>query len=183
MKRSSLRRLVFSAALAAIYAVLTVATGFMSYGSIQLRVAEALCILPYFFPWTSWGLLTGCLLANLLSPLGALDAVFGSAATLLSCCCIALIGKNGREHGWGHCIAACAMPVLWNGLLVGGVMALTGEYTLLLFPLLLLSFGGMVALGEAAVMFVIGLPLLRWLPGSRAFRKLAEMLDSGDFRA
>ena len=180
MKRHSVHRLAFSAMIAAAYAVLTIATGFMSFGTVQLRIAEALCILPYFFPWTTWGLFAGCLLANLMSPLGAPDVIFGSLATLLSCCCIAVIGKGGRERGWGHCIAACAMPVLWNGVIVGSVMALTGEYTLLLFPMLVLSFGGMVALGEAAVMFVIGLPLLRWLPDSKAFRRLREKLDSGE---
>ena len=180
MKNRSVHRLAFSALLAAIYAALTAALSFMSFGTVQLRVAEALCVLPFFFPWSAWGLTLGCLLANLLSPLGALDAVFGTLATLLSCLCIAVIGKGGRERSWGCCIAACAMPVLWNGLLVGGVLALTGEYTLLLFPMLLLTFGGTVALGEATVMFCIGLPLLRWLPGSRVFRKLSEALDSGE---
>ena len=178
MKHHSVHRLAFSALLAAVYAVLTIVTGFMSFGTVQLRIAEALCILPYFFPWTTWGLFGGCLLANLLSPLGAPDVVFGSLATLLSCCCVAVIGKNGRERGWGHCISACCMPVFWNGLLVGSVMALTGEYTLLLFPGMLLTFGGMVALGEAAVMFVIGLPLLRWLPSSPVFVRISEKIDS-----
>lgn len=180
MKQNPVRKLTFSALIAAVYAVLTIATGFMSFGTVQFRIAEALCILPYFFPWTAWGLFAGCLLANLISPIGALDVIFGSLATLISCCCVAVIGKRGRERGWGHCIAACCMPVFWNGLIVGSIMALTGEYTLLLFPGLLLTFGGMVALGEAAVMFVIALPLLRLLPSSARFRKLAEMLDTGN---
>lgn len=176
MKRNSVHRLAFSAVIAAVYAVLTIATGFMSFGTVQLRIAEALCILPYFFPWTTWGLFAGCLLANLMSPLGALDVIFGSLATLLSCCCIAVIGKNGRERGWGHCVAACCMPVLWNGVLVGGVIALAGEYPLLLFPVMM----GTVALGEAVVMFVFGLPLLRWLPDGALLRKLREKLDAGE---
>ena len=176
MKRYSVHRLAFSAMIAAVYAALTVATGFMSFGTVQLRIAEALCILPYFFPYTALGLFAGCLLANLMSPLGALDVVFGSLATLLSCLCIAVIGKEGRERGWGSCVAACCMPVVWNGILVGGVIALTGEYPLLLFPVMM----GAVALGEAAVMFILGLPLLRWLPDGKAFRKISEMLDRGE---
>ena len=177
MKKHSVHRLAFSALLAAIYAALTVALSALSFGTVQLRVAEALCVLPFFFPWTTWGLTLGCLLANLVSPVGAADAVFGTIATLLSCLCVAVIGKEGRETGWGACIAACCMPVLWNGLIVGCVLALTGEYTLLLFPVTALMFGGMVALGEAAVMLVLGLPLLRWLPGSRVMKLLAEKLD------
>ena len=180
MKNRSVHRLAFSALLAAIYAALTAALSFMSFGTVQLRVAEALCVLPFFFPWSTWGLVLGCLLANLLSPLGALDTVFGTLATLLSCLCIAVIGKEGRERSWGHCIAACCMPVLWNGLIIGCVLALTGEYTLVLFPVTALMFGGMVALGEAAVMFILGLPLLRWLPGSRVMKLLSEKLDIGE---
>ncbi len=180
MKNQSPHRLTFTALIAAVYAALTMATGFMSYGNLQLRIAETLCILPYFFPWTTWGLFVGCLLANLLSPLGALDAIFGSLATLISCCCIAVIGKAGRERGWGHCIAACAMPVLWNGVIVGSVMALTGEYTLVLFPMMVLTLGGMVALGEAVVMSAHGLPLLRRLPGSRIYAWVCKRLDIGE---
>ena len=176
MKRYSVHRLAFSAVIAAVYAVLTIATGFMSFGTVQFRIAETLCILPYFFPFTTWGLFAGCLMANLRSPMGALDVVFGSLATLLSCCCVAVIGKEGRERGWGHCVAACGMPVVWNGILVGGVIALTGEYPLLLFPVMM----GAVALGEAAVMFIIGLPLLRWLPDGALLRKLREKLDTGE---
>ena len=123
---------------------------------------------------------TFCLLANLVSPMGAAEAVFGTLATLMSCLCIAVIGKEGRERGWGHCIAACCMPVLWNGLIIGCVLALTGEYTLVMFPVTALMFGGMVALGEAAVMFILGLPLLRWLPGSRVMKQLSEKLDIGE---
>jgi len=177
MKNASVRRLAFSAVLAAAYAALTVSTGFMSFGAVQFRIAEALCVLPFFFPDAVWGLTVGCLMANLVSPAGAADVVFGTLATLLSCLCIAAIGKKGRERGWGRCIAACAMPVLWNGLIIGCVLALAGEHTPAMFPVLALTYGGTVALGEAAVMFALGLPLLRWLPGSRLFCQISERLD------
>ena len=85
---NSVRRLAFSAIIAAVYAALTMALGFMSYAGIQYRVAEALCVLPFFFPQTTWGLFIGCVIANLLSPAGPLDIVFGSLATLL--CCLAI---------------------------------------------------------------------------------------------
>jgi len=178
MQSHSVRKLTCSALIAAVYAALTVATGFMSFGSVQFRIAEALCILPFFFPFSTYGLFVGCLLANLVSPVGPADVVFGSLATLLSCCCVALIGKNGQERGWGHCIAACLMPVLWNGIIIGSLLALTGGYTLMLFPSLMLMFGASVALGEAVVMLLIGLPLLRWLPKSSFLNLLRKYLDN-----
>ena len=51
--------LAINALVAAIYAALTMALGFMSYAGIQYRVAEALCVLPFFFPGTVWGLFIG----------------------------------------------------------------------------------------------------------------------------
>ena len=65
MRPLSVRRLTFSALIAAIYAVITITTGAIAYGPIQFRIAEALCILPFFLPFTTWGLFVGCILANL----------------------------------------------------------------------------------------------------------------------
>lgn len=178
MKHPSVHRLAFCAIVAAIYAVLTIFTGFMSFGTIQFRIAEALCVLPFFFPWSVWGVVVGCLMANLISPMGILDVVFGSLATFVSCLCISIIGNTARRNAWWPCIAACTMPVLWNGIVIGCLLALTGEYTLVMFPIMALVFGSTVALGEAVIMFVLGLPLLRWLPGSRLFLILSEKLDT-----
>ena len=177
MNSRLVHRLTFSALLAAAYAALTMATGFMSYGYVQLRIAEAFCILPFFFPFTTWGLFIGCVIANLLSPVGIADVVFGSLATLLACLSVAVIGRGGRSMG--RCIAACAMPVLWNAVIVGAVIAFAGSPVsmaagILLFPM----YAGFVALGEAAVMFIIGLPLMRALPKKAAFRRLCERLDA-----
>ncbi len=70
--------------IAAVYFVLTMAVAPISYGNIQMRISEALCVLPFFTPAAVPGLFIGCLLANLLSPLGVFDIVFGSLATLLA---------------------------------------------------------------------------------------------------
>ena len=178
MKNLSVRRLVVCALLAAVYAALTIATGFMSYGNIQLRIAEALCVLPAIFPFTTWGLFVGCILANLMSPSGMLDVIVGSLATLVSCCCTAILGRGGRSMG--RSIAVCLMPVLWNAVVLGAMFALTGEYSRVMFPLLFALYGGEIALGEAVIMFLLGLPLLRWLPGSRWYPALCERLDTGE---
>ncbi|MBQ3557599.1 MAG: QueT transporter family protein [Oscillospiraceae bacterium] len=84
MPKNNLRQLTFAAVLAAVYAVLTMVLPIPQYGPVQIRFAEALCVLPFLFPAATPGLFVGCVLANLTSPY-ALDIVFGSAATLLAC--------------------------------------------------------------------------------------------------
>lgn len=180
MKKASVQRLAFTALIAAVYAALTMCLGFMSYGNIQFRIAEALCILPFFFPYTTWGLFIGCLIANLISPSGILDIVFGSLATLLSCLCVAVIGAAGSKRSWGRCVAACLMPVIFNAVIVGGVITLSTLEPDLLLPMIAVQVFGVYALevgaGELAVMLIIGLPLMRVLPERDFFRRLSEKL-------
>lgn len=179
MKNRSAQQLAFAALIAAVYAVLTIATGFMSYGSIQFRIAEVLCILPFFFPCAIWGVFAGCLLANLMSPAGFIDVVLGSLATLLTCICVARVGKNRAQRNWGTCILTVLIPVVINAVVVGFVLAVSGAKFggSAAFAILYLTYAAEVALGEAAVMFLIGLPLLRWLPGSKVYHFLCEKLD------
>ena len=84
--RFSVHQLALSGIIAALYAVMAYfASVFgVAYGPIQCRFSEALCVLPFFFPEATPGLFIGCLVANLLSPYGVLDIVFGSLATLLA---------------------------------------------------------------------------------------------------
>ena len=84
MRKTDLRQLTFAAVLAAVYAALTLALPIPQYGPVQIRFAEALCVLPFLFPAATPGLFVGCVLANLASPY-VLDVFFGSAATLLAC--------------------------------------------------------------------------------------------------
>jgi len=178
MKNLSARRLALCAVLAAVYAALTIATAAFSYGTVQFRIAEALCVLPALFPFTAWGLFVGCILANLVSPGGILDVIFGALATLACCGCAAAIGKGGRSMG--HSIAVCLMPVAWNAVVIGAVLAVTAgvspENSAPLW-VFFLAYAAEVALGEAVVMFALGLPLLRFLPKSRWYPLLAEKLD------
>ena len=170
MKNLTVRRLTMTALLAAVYAALTMGLGFISYESVQFRIAEALCVLPFFFPWTTWGLFLGCVIANLLSPAGVLDVVFGSLATLLSCLAVAALGRGDRRR-WVNCVFACLMPVLFNAVIVGAVItfaltpALASSPVWLIFLVNALSVGA----GEAVVLFALGLPLLRFLPKSRVY--------------
>ena len=92
-------------------------------------------------------------------------------------------GKRWDGKSWGKCILACLMPAVWNGVVIGALLALTagsGEGARLT---LFFLYGAEVAAGELAVLFVLGLPLMRWLPGSRLSALLSEKLDSEEATA
>ena len=110
------RQIAVAGVTAALYAVLSYfASVFnVAFGPIQCRFSEALCVLPFFLPETVPGLFIGCLTANLLSPYGALDIVFGSLATLLSALWTARVRRS-----W----LAPLPPVLCNAVIVGAVIS------------------------------------------------------------
>lgn len=164
----STKKLTAAALTCAAYAALTLALAPISYGPLQFRVSEVLCVLPFFVPCTVWGLAAGCALANLAGSLGLLDVVFGSAATLGAGLCMAALG--GGRAAWPRLLLAALMPVLWNGAVIGAV--LTWTLTAAPFPRLSPAFwvfAGQVACGELAVMAVLGLPTLRILSRSEKF--------------
>jgi uncharacterized membrane protein len=166
---SSIRKIAFAAVIAAVYAAMTILLSFMSYGPIQFRVAEVLCILPFFFPVSVWGLFVGCILSNLLSAYGIIDIVFGSLATLLAALCTMQLGKICRERVSIKALA-CLPPVIFNGLIVGAVIAFSTTPDA--FWAGFAINGLQVAFGELVVMAVLGLPLMIWLPKTHFFKEL-----------
>ena len=85
MEHNNAQKLAFGGVIAALYVVLTVvanAVGLAS-GAIQIRISEALTILPVFTTAAIPGLTVGCVLANLVTGCLPWDIVFGSLATLL----------------------------------------------------------------------------------------------------
>lgn len=155
MNTESIRRLVYGAMIAALYALTTVLLAPISYGDTQFRVSEALTILPMLTPAAIPGLTVGCLIANLFGSASVLDMVFGPLATLL-----AALGTRALRN---RPVLAALCPVVANGLIVGVVLAKT-----LSLPLLLTM--GSVALGEAVVCVVLGLPLYYALRRTNLFR-------------
>lgn len=109
MKRMTIRELTFSAVLAAVYAALTLCLPVPQYGAIQVRIAEALTVLPFFFPAATPGLFVGCVIANLFSPF-VLDVVFGSLATLVAC-----LWTGRMNNRW----LAPLPPVVCNAVIIG----------------------------------------------------------------
>ena len=112
----STRKLASAAVVGAAYAALTLLLAPISFGLVQFRVSEALCILPAFVPFTAWGLWAGCAIANLAGGYALTDIVFGSLATLGASLCMAAIAKGRRQPlSLGRAVAVCFMPVIWNG--------------------------------------------------------------------
>jgi uncharacterized membrane protein len=72
-----------AALIAAVYVVLTMVFAPFSFSEIQVRIAEALTILPLFTPAAIPGLFIGCLLGNILGGAALPDIIFGSLATLI----------------------------------------------------------------------------------------------------
>lgn len=84
MDNKRIKYIIKAGVIAAIYIVLTVIMGEISYGPIQLRISEAMTILPLFEPAAIPGLFIGCLLSNIFGGFGFLDIFFGSLTTLLA---------------------------------------------------------------------------------------------------
>ena len=115
-KTKGTRLLVQSSVVAAIYVALTLVSGMfgLSSGVIQLRLSEALCVLPVFTLSAVPGLFVGCIIANLITGSIALDIVFGSLATLIG----AILTRKLR----GNTFVALLPPILSNTLIIPFVL-------------------------------------------------------------
>lgn len=136
-----------AAMIGAIYVVLTLIFAPISYGMIQVRISEALMVLPFFTPAAIPGLFVGCLIANIFGGLGMPDIVFGSLATLLSAY---LVSKIDNKY------LVPLPPILINAIVIGLVL----HYVLAL-PLFMTMLW--VGLGQIIACYGLGLPLLLFL--------------------
>ncbi len=132
-------------AIAALYFALTMASIPLSYMTPQVRISEALCVLPLFTPSAIPGLFIGCLLSNLAgSPLGPYDIVFGSLASLA-----AAVAARYIRPKWLVPLPA----VVINAFVVAGIL----EYYL---GILYWESVLWVAAGQAIACYALGIPLL-----------------------
>lgn len=168
------QRIARTGVIAALYAALTLLTltvlGGLAFGPVQLRVSEVVCVLALFTVDAIPGLTIGCVLANLIGialngsgALGLLDVVGGSFATFL-----------GAWWCWRmrkHVGLALLGPVVANALIVSAylpiILAAAGFYTIPFtdislvesYPLMYLFGVVALGLGEALVVYGLGLPL------------------------
>jgi uncharacterized membrane protein len=136
-----------AALIAAIYVVLVIIFKPSSSSYIQVRIAEALTILPYFTPAGIPGVTIGCLLANLLSGSDILDVIFGTLATL--------IGSIGSYVLRKHKFLVPLPPILANTIVVPWILRYAYAMPLSI-PFMMLTVG----IGEVISCGIIGLILL-----------------------
>ena len=124
------KRLCRAGVIAALYVALCYAFMPVAYqGMFQIRPAEALCILPLFFPEAVPALYVGCVLANLTSPFVIYDVFIGSLATLVGAMLTAVIGHllRNRDSVSAH-VAKVGIggifPVLANAFVIPLVIVL-----------------------------------------------------------
>ena len=156
MRENRTRQLTRAAVVGGLYAALSLLGSVfgISYGPIQCRFAEALCILPFLFPETAWGLGVGCLIANILSPYGLLDIVIGALATLGA----ALLTRACKSK-----YLAPLPPVLCNGVVIGGLLAFEQVGFTEAFGKAFWFNGCSVLVGEAIACYGLGLLVVKAL--------------------
>ena len=173
MRNKKVLFLTQAAVIAAIYVVLTIfISAFnLASGAIQVRISEALTILPFFTPAAIPGLRIGCLLANLLTGAVIYDVIFGSIATLLAAVCTYLL-RN-------HKIACTFPPVIFNMIIVPFVLVYAYGIPAVYFHgvNVTIPFNAMtVGIGEVISVCVLGSILMRVLAKYRnvMFRATAQ---------
>lgn len=132
-----------SGIIAAMYIVLTFVAQPISFGAVQVRISEALCVLPVFTMSALPGLAVGCFLANLLSGATMADVLFGSLATLLGTVGTYILRERRPYH--------LLPPIICNAIIVPLVL-IYAYGTAIAYPLLVIS----IAAGEIVGVGVLG---------------------------
>ena len=166
MRNSKVQKLAMAAMVAAIYFVLCYFGNIfqLTFGPVQVRLGEALTVLPFLFPATAPGLTLGCLITNLLSPYGPIDMVMGTLATAIA----ALL--TARMPRW---YLAALPPIVMNALLLPPMWAwaATGAVNGAFWA----AYGWNLwtfVVGEAAACYVLGTVLLKAMSRVKYFRPM-----------
>lgn len=163
------KKMVRIAMIAAIYTALSLALAPFTYGNIQVRIAEALTLLPLIYQPSIWGVTLGCFMTNLIgaimgfNPTGIMDSVIGTTATLLAALCT----YKFRDRKVGNVpVLSILMPVIFNFFFIGA------ELGYLLFPdnILVGSLicGAEVAVGEL-ISVIFGWFIIKLLSRTKLF--------------
>lgn len=165
LKTSQIAR---AAVIAALYAAICFFLKPISYGSVQLRLSEVLCVLPIFVPESIAGLFIGCIIANLLggASVALIDAVLGSLTTLFAAFLTRRIYQKTKNMFF-----ALLPPVILNALIVGTYIPFvyttpseSSVYVLLFYSILT------VFIGQALVIYLLGLPFAKALSKTKLFK-------------
>lgn len=146
-----------AAMIAAIYVVLTYIFAPFSFGDVQVRIAEALTILPIFTPAAIPGLFIGCMIGNILGGAILPDIIFGSFATLIGAVGTYLLRKKSQY--------LCVLPPILSNTIIVPLILKFGYGINLPIPFLMFT----LAIGEIISCGVLGLILYYAL---RKYRKI-----------
>lgn len=155
------KHLVFAAMVGSLYLVLTIFLAPISYGPIQVRVSEALTVLPFFSSFSIWGVFIGCIIANIFGGNGILDVLFGSTATLIASIITYYIGKSKLSF---KKYLAPLPAVIINAIMVGFLLSF-----LFKLPFTITAFW--IGLGEFIACYAVGLPFLIFLDKNSKLKK------------
>ena len=168
MRRIKTRDISLAALVAALFFVLCYFGNIfqLTFGPVQVRLGEALTVLPFQFPATAPGLIVGCLLTNVLSPYGPIDMVVGTLATAIAALATMKMPK-WYLAGLPPIIAnAILLPPMWAWAEAGAVNgAFWAAYWLNMWTFVA---------GEAVACYVLGTVLLRAMPKIRYFRPMIQ---------
>lgn len=151
--KNNTRRIAKIGLIAALYAVITLALGFISYGPIQFRVAEIMTLLPLLGKEYIVALTLGCFLANVIGPYGMPDIIFGTLATFIAGHLVYLTRKTMKDKK-GYVLIASLWPTIVNAIIVGITLNVFAGLPLIISIL-------EVGIGEFVVITIIGVPLFK----------------------
>lgn len=151
--------------IAALYVALTLVLMPISYGAVQFRVSEALILLVCYKRKYSISLILGCFIANLFSPVGWVDIIFGTLATALAVIPMMYIKKLEISS---------LFPSIINGIVVGLELSLVYDIPIILTML-------EVFIGEFVVVTLIGIPLFKTLEKNDGFMRAFNIEKSDSY--
>lgn len=153
--------LVKSAIIAAVYFILTIFIPALSYGPLQFRISEIMVLLVFYNKRFIPGLLVGCFLANMFSPLLLVDMIFGTLASFLAFT-LMIRAKN--------LFIASLYPVLFM------IIPALETYFLLESDMLFVPMLFYFCLSEFLVVSIIGFGLFKILEKNKEFMKYVESM-------
>lgn len=156
----SVQRLTGIGVMTALYVAATLACAPLAYGQVQFRVSEILMLFCFLSKDYIVSMTLGCIIVNFFSPLGMVDVVFGTAATLIAALLMYICrGKLGI-------FPVSLFPVITNGVIVGA------ELTYLFYEAPFWVNAGFVALGEFVCVSVLGVIVMTILMKNKGFMHL-----------
>lgn len=159
-RKSKINTIMKLSIIAGLYVVLTYAFSFISFGKIQFRIAEILMLLCFFNKKYSIALILGCFIANLFSPYGLPDIIFGTLATAIAC--------GGLVLFKGHHLWLASLSVPFGNIIVGIEITLVNNLPLNAGIITTLG----VLLGEFVVASLIGVHIFKWLMKNEIIKNL-----------